>query len=144
MDKTFTFKNIECSTGEIAKDYESYLLTKHWMQLRKTIYNKRNHKCDRCKKEIVHFQLHHITYKRIGKERMSDIRLLCFDCHELIHLKKDIKREKKRIKIKNQIKEIKRITNDIDNVTKTKIRCGKYYDQKESRKIYPVEIINTK
>lgn len=31
-------------------------------------------------------QLHHLTYERIGDERLTDLRPLCIRCHALVHV----------------------------------------------------------
>ena len=31
------------------------------------------------------FQVHHLHYRTLGKERMSDLRVLCKDCHSVEH-----------------------------------------------------------
>ncbi len=42
--------------------------------------------CRACKndnyRELV---VHHVTYERYGREKMSDVRLLCFRCHDEFH-----------------------------------------------------------
>ena len=32
-----------------------------------------------------YFQLHHITYKNLGDEKDGDLKILCLDCHRLVH-----------------------------------------------------------
>ena len=67
MNKNLSFKNIVCSTGEIANNYTEYLMTQHWRCLRKIIYELKKQKCQKCHKEIQEYNVHHLTYKRIGK-----------------------------------------------------------------------------
>ena len=85
------FKNIYCKdTGEIAKDYTSYLQTKHWKQLRSQVYENYNHECVRCHDiiPITYANIHHRKYKNIGKENPQDLILYCNRCHTIIHKKK--------------------------------------------------------
>lgn len=80
-------KRIVCKdTGEICSG-KDYLNTKHWRKLRNVIYNKFQGKCQRCGKAEPsdHMNVHHMTYKRIGKESHSDLMLLCEHCHAIIH-----------------------------------------------------------
>jgi len=137
--KHFYFKNIVCSTGEIAPDYEAYLQTNHWRTLRRKIYDLKKHKCQKCKKTISNYQVHHLSYERIGNEFISDLKLLCYDCHEKIHAKKT--KAPKLLKNK-QITREREIANIL--LKRQKIHChtGKYYNPKEALKIYPVEIIS--
>jgi 5-methylcytosine-specific restriction endonuclease McrA len=115
MDKCFTFHDIVCDTGEVALDYWDYLQTQHWQNLREKVYEQRNHTCQRCHKEISVFQIHHITYVRIGHERVSDVQLVCVKCHEIIHKRKDRLREKKYTKRRRRRKDIKITTRNLRN-----------------------------
>ena len=43
-----------------------------------------HHRCKICKDpEATH--LHHKTYKRLGREKLSDLILLCEECHAELH-----------------------------------------------------------
>jgi 5-methylcytosine-specific restriction endonuclease McrA len=133
--KHIGFKNIVCETGEIAVDYAAYLLSNHWRRLRDRIYELRKHTCERCKKKISLYQVHHKSYKHIGYERDGELMLVCYECHEILHKKKDAKRAR-------QAKKKQKAINDVLEEKKKKpIYCGKYYDQKQARKISPVTVI---
>lgn len=132
--KQMTFKNIVCETGEIAVDYVAYLLTNHWRTLRSKIYDLRKRKCERCKKEIHLYQVHHKSYKHIGFERIGELMLVCYECHEILHKRKDAKR----------VRQAKKKQKDINDVLAEKkkkpIYCGKYYDAKTANKPSPVTV----
>lgn len=36
--------------------------------------------CEKCRRKD-RLTIHHITYKRLGHERMSDLQVICFYCH---------------------------------------------------------------
>lgn len=67
-----------------AKWYREYTQSPKWKKFKATIYAKRGDMCEDCKinKAIV---LHHITYARVTKELLRDVRLLCSDCHYSVH-----------------------------------------------------------
>lgn len=72
-------------------NYKSYLESKHWQDLRKRFYKSKLVKkidnkivCYSCE-EIKPLSLHHKTYKRMGKEKLNDLVLLCQNCHYLAH-----------------------------------------------------------
>jgi hypothetical protein len=109
MDKKFRFRNIYCDTGELAADYEAYLQTRHWLELRLRIYELRKHACQRCHKQISVYQVHHVNYIRLGKERDSDVQLVCVKCHEIIHKRKDRLLAKKHLARKRRVREIKAV-----------------------------------
>lgn len=132
--KHIGFKNIVCETGEIAVDYAAYLMTNHWRTLRSKIYDLRKHTCERCKKKISLYHVHHKSYKHIGNERLGELMLVCYECHEILHKKKDAKRVKQ---TKNKQKDI----NDVLAEKKKKsIYCGKYYNPKTANIKSPVTI----
>jgi predicted HNH restriction endonuclease len=50
--------------------------------------------CERCgakyvgkrpKSALRFFELHHVTYARVGSEWLTDVRVLCPDCHAITH-----------------------------------------------------------
>lgn len=68
--------------------YISYLKSDTWSLLRLFIFDIRDGKCEQCNTTIDKYNLfnvHHITYERLGSERLSDLALLCMECHEKIH-----------------------------------------------------------
>jgi len=80
--------------------YSDYLKSEHWQSFRKRFY--RDSKivikqwkkygylvCDICQEE-GRLNLHHKTYKRLGKERLGDVFMICNDCHKKIHIDKYI------------------------------------------------------
>lgn len=34
---------------------------------------------------LRYFDLHHVTYARVGEEHLTDVRILCRVCHALLH-----------------------------------------------------------
>lgn len=66
MDKTF---------------YNWYLKSPKWAAKREAYFNAFGKFCRACGKTVGPIQLHHMTYERLGRERMSDLVALCRDCH---------------------------------------------------------------
>lgn len=86
MRKGNPFKDIKCSTGEIAPDYNRYLSTRHWRELRIKVAEEHNYTCLRCCGVFRKvYNVHHNTYKRLGKERLVDLGFYCKKCHAVIH-----------------------------------------------------------
>jgi hypothetical protein len=66
--------------------YSEYLLTDHWKDIReRKLASKSSYICYACG-ERSGLELHHKTYKRIGKEWLNDLVWLCRDCHEKTHV----------------------------------------------------------
>lgn len=64
--------------------YKEYLQTDHWQILRKTMLKRAGYKCSLCG-ESKPLHVHHNTYERRGCERISDLVVLCHECHEAFH-----------------------------------------------------------
>lgn len=66
------------------RNYQAYLRSAHWQRVKDRYYKTHKYKCThcRCRKNL---HLHHLTYKRIGCERMTDLIYLCARCHAAEH-----------------------------------------------------------
>lgn len=65
--------------------YREYLASAHWADVRRRFWASKLPKhCSGCQ-STVGLVLHHRTYKRIGTERLTDLILVCRDCHRDIH-----------------------------------------------------------
>ena len=63
--------------------YEAYLQSGAWRDIRERVLERDKFKCDFCGDEAT--QVHHLTYKRVGYEKMSDLVSVCVECHEAEH-----------------------------------------------------------
>ena len=79
-------KEVIDSNGDRHISYKSYLNSSHWKEKRKEFKKCYIRACVICGTN-ENIELHHITYKNIGKERLSDLCFLCRDCHESVHNK---------------------------------------------------------
>jgi len=74
---------------QMKSEYEAYLRSPEWAELRSQILARSSNVCEVCE----HFpatQVHHITYERIGAELPNDLLAVCCFCHGLLHDKKDV------------------------------------------------------
>lgn len=81
--------------------YENFIKSKEWKLIRQRLFDERGKICEKCKlTEDIH--VHHLNYKRLGgKERNSDLQVLCKKCHMELHgLKYDGKTKIKKKKHK--------------------------------------------
>lgn len=67
-----------------ALPYGEYLQTEHWKALRLRVLKSAVYRCQMCNADKP-LDVHHRTYKRLGRERLSDLTALCRDCHEKFH-----------------------------------------------------------
>lgn len=65
-------------------NYAAYLNSSHWKGVRKRYKESGlSQRCDACGHDS--YQLHHVTYERLGDELLSDLRPLCYKCHSREH-----------------------------------------------------------
>ena len=61
--------------------YVSYLHSAAWGVKRDQVLIRASHRCEHCKREGVPLQVHHLHYRSLGKEKLSDLSALCLECH---------------------------------------------------------------
>jgi len=62
-----------------ALTYADYLRTQHWLDFRESMLAPLV-KCQQCGSQDRR-EVHHLTYDYLGRERASDVRVLCRRCH---------------------------------------------------------------
>jgi 5-methylcytosine-specific restriction endonuclease McrA len=63
---------------------QTYYASPEWHQRRALKLAEAGHRCQTCG-TIGTLQVHHLTYRRLGRERRSDLRVLCCGCHSRVH-----------------------------------------------------------
>jgi hypothetical protein len=76
-------------TGEVVSKSSDYWNTQHWRDFKRE-YRLKKFKdgvehCEDCGKRDGSYSIHHKTYARIGRERLSDVVCLCWKCHRKVH-----------------------------------------------------------
>ena len=64
--------------------YARYLETHHWQRMRELARDAAGERCQLCN-STDRLETHHKTYDRIGSELLSDLIVLCHDCHAKFH-----------------------------------------------------------
>ena len=67
-----------------AKDKQLYMRSDQWKSLKSQVLTIQNNQCKLCGSSYD-LHLHHLTYERLGDEKMSDLAVLCSQCHQLQH-----------------------------------------------------------
>jgi hypothetical protein len=62
-------------------DYQAYLASPHWQRFKLAFREQRPWRCG-CGATR---ELHHVTYDRLGHERLDDVVPLCPRCHRMAH-----------------------------------------------------------
>lgn len=74
---------------EKRKFYLEYLASDKWKLLRQFVFELRDGKCEQCGKQFKShkesYHCHHVSYERLGSEKLSDLSLLCNECHTKVH-----------------------------------------------------------
>lgn len=73
-----------------AKDYPDYIISDRWRSKRKFILTLKGEKCSLCGSR-QQLRVHHLNYKRLGKEKPKDLVVVCESCHRQCHWDKDRK-----------------------------------------------------
>lgn len=71
-------------SGPWWKKYSAYLKSEAWRELRAKVIADRGFRCESCG-NYGQVQAHHLTYERVGHERIEDLKVLCKPCHEASH-----------------------------------------------------------
>lgn len=139
MDKYFlNKKKITCAdTKEICYGYKEYLLSEHWKNFRLSVINSRK-KCECCGKTYEIMNVHHISYKSLGKEKSKDVALLCEDCHKYIHAIKSGRAICSSERILRMVKKPKHTKNKAKKSQRVCDNCIFFTRSKEGNKSYPL------
>lgn len=66
--------------------YAEYINSEAWQKTRNRYKNSRlSQNCYCCLRSDVPMDLHHKTYKSLGKENLNHLTKVCRSCHEIIH-----------------------------------------------------------
>lgn len=65
-------------------DKLAYMITEQWKQLKLERLRIAQNKCESCG-STHNLHLHHITYERLTQELISDLVILCEECHQRQH-----------------------------------------------------------
>ena len=61
-----------------------YLRSPHWKALRRLKISSVGYRCEKCKTR-GRLDVHHIHYRNLGNEKLSQLRVLCRACHRKEH-----------------------------------------------------------
>src|SRR4030095_3538534 len=71
-------------TRRTAMNYDSYLTSDAWYRLVAEVLRLPQYECYICLRTRP-LRAHHKTYARLGRERLSDLVVLCDTCHRKFH-----------------------------------------------------------
>ena len=68
--------------------YNDYLRSDDWQHIRKIKLQFADHLCEQCRRPASPsnpLDVHHLTYERFGHENLTDVQVLCRECHQTAH-----------------------------------------------------------
>ena len=68
--------------------WQTYMKSRAWSNFKKRVYKQRGNICERCGTIDGEKHVHHLTYERLGSEKLTDCVILCVPCHNQIHSKR--------------------------------------------------------
>ena len=71
------------------EDYQDYLMSEHWLRKREAAREYYGDSCCFCN-DRNNLQVHHRHYRTLGREAMTDLSVLCDDCHGHHHTRKKL------------------------------------------------------
>ena len=66
------------------KDRLEYFCSEDWSAKRNLVRQRAGGICERCRKKNIK-NIHHLSYKNFGDEKLEDLWGLCKECHDKIH-----------------------------------------------------------
>ena len=81
-DSLFPWEGKQPSPGPQPSSYEARMRRPDWMEYyRPRILKRAGGFCEACGKKTRCLEVHHLTYKRLGRERDEDLQAVCRPCH---------------------------------------------------------------
>lgn len=68
----------------VVPDYYTYIKSQEWKDVASAARIRAEYRCQICY-ETGKLSVHHRTYIRLGRERDTDLTVLCSRCHKLFH-----------------------------------------------------------
>ena len=96
-DWTSRFGKVVGDKANWQKVYKDYLQSDVWKEKRKQVLIRADCKCEKCKAIIIDPDVHHLNYDRVGgNEKLTDLLVLCYSCHQDADAKRDSKTVERR------------------------------------------------
>lgn len=64
-------------------DYHEYMASREWALLKREVKKRSLGICERCGRAPA-AQVHHLNYRRVGNEKLTDLQHVCEGCHEYL------------------------------------------------------------
>jgi len=129
-------------------NYKHYLQSDHWKKFRKFYFARKKPKgCQFCRFRDP-LQLHHITYERLGHERLEDVVAICDSCHEEVHdlhnsgKSKNLRAATESVRLKYKLKKKPKPKSPLIRTSKGKARKRAYNEASDKRMQMDDDFVN--
>jgi 5-methylcytosine-specific restriction endonuclease McrA len=61
--------------------YNNYIRSEKWKNFKKSAIVNAGRKCQCCGVKNVLLEVHHVHYRTLGNESLSDVKVVCVSCH---------------------------------------------------------------
>ena len=80
-------RHIQQTSFTRPSDYYEYIKSQEWIMKANNLKIERGFRCQMCNISgyVMNLNVHHNTYERLGREKDSDLIVLCANCHEIFH-----------------------------------------------------------
>ncbi len=65
--------------------WKKYMKSRRWQNFKRKVYAAKGNVCERCDTRDGEKHVHHLTYERLENEKLSDVVILCSQCHTDVH-----------------------------------------------------------
>jgi hypothetical protein len=72
--------NINAVSKGSFKSREEYYRSDEWRNLRRIKMDQSGNQCEQCH-SMVRLEVHHVSYERLYREQLDDLKVLCIACH---------------------------------------------------------------
>lgn len=129
-------------------DYDDFIKSSRWQDIKDNYFaSKTTYKkcwcCDKHRK--LGFHLHHRSYHQLMSGCLSNLVLLCENCHSKMHLYLDSTKQDINKKLWKLTNKFIKISREVNKLPKMDVITGKLLEQpkKKKRVIIPVKSVNT-
>lgn len=89
-DNDIEYSELVVATRKIAISHKKYIQSEEWNIKRKAKLKDAGYKCQLCSANETELHVHHNNYENLGNEEMTDLIVLCKECHSKFHDKLEI------------------------------------------------------
>ena len=84
---------LDMNANQHSPEYLKHLKSANWRKFCKLALRAANFACQKCGYGSARLEVHHLNYDRLGREYLTDVQVLCPDCHPKADLERKLAAE---------------------------------------------------